>query len=112
MSLSAEIIAAYHDHPTIYTAAKRCGCPRQVARRVLISAGLYSTPRTQQVQAMLSSGLTVDQVAAALGVTRTAVVCNMPYSLGCRADAIPSAHALRMRKYRKRLKNMQVISEL
>lgn len=112
MSLYDDVITAYRDHPTIYAAAKRCGCPRQVARRVLISVGLYSTPRTQQVQTMLSRGLTVAQIAEALGITRTAVVCNMPYTLGCRADSIPSAHAMRMRKYRNKLKNMQGISKL
>lgn len=51
MSLSTDITAAYREHPTIYTAAKKCNCTRDVARRVLLAAGLITSPGADEVAA-------------------------------------------------------------
>lgn len=83
MSLSTDIIAAYREHPTIYTAAKKCNCTRDVARRVLLDAGLISSPRANEVRTLLSAGLSAGQIAERLGCTVSAVYNYAPYIRGC-----------------------------
>lgn len=102
MSLSAKIIAAYRNHPTIYTAAKRCGCSRDVARRVLLAAELISSPRADEVRTLHDAGLPPAEIADSLGCTVSAVYNYLPYRRGVHADYTPTPNALRIRKCRAR----------
>ena len=112
MSLSAEIIAAYHDHPTIYTAAKRCGCSRDIARRALLAAGLIISPRADEVRTLLSAGLPPAEIAERLGCTVSTIYHYAPYIRGCHADYVPTANALRIRKHRARKRKQAKMSKL
>lgn len=112
MSLSAKIIAAYRDHPTIYTAAKRCGCSRSVARRVLLDAGLISSARADEVRTLRSAGLSASEIAERLHCSPRTIANYTPYQRGCHADYIPTANALRIRKYRARKRNQTKMSKL
>lgn len=112
MSLSANIIAAYRDHPTIYTAAKRCGCSRSVARRVLLSAGLISSPLIEQVRTLRSAGLSTSEIAERLHCSPRTIANYTPYQRGCRADYPPTPNALRIRKCRSKKQNQAKMSEL
>lgn len=112
MSLSAEIIAAYHDHPTIYTAAKRCGCSRDIARRVLLAAGLITSPRADEVRTLHDAGLPPAEIAERLGCTVSAVYNYLPYRRGVHADYVPTKNVLRIRKYRSRKRNQAKMSKL
>lgn len=112
MSLSAKIIAAYRNHPTIYTAAKRCGCSRDVARRVLLAAGLISSPRADAVRTLLSAGLSPAEIADRLGCTVSTVYHYAPYQRGVRADYIPTRNAIYIRNHRARKQNKEKMSKL
>lgn len=112
MSLSTDIIAAYREHPTIYTAAKKCNCTRDVARRVLLDAGLISSPRANEVRTLLSAGLSAGQIAERLGCTVSTVYNYAPYIRGCHADYVPTPNAIRIRKCRARKRNQAKMSKL
>lgn len=112
MRLSAKIIAAYRNHPTIYTAAKRCGCSRDIARRVLLAAGLITSPRADEVRTLHDAGLPPAEIAERLGCTVSTVYHYAPYIRGCRADYIPTPNALRIRKHRARKRNQAKMSKL
>lgn len=86
MSLSTDIIAAYREHPTIYTAAKKCNCTRDVARRVLLSEGLISSPLIEQVRTLRSARLSTSEIAERLHCYPRTVANYTPYQRGCRAD--------------------------
>lgn len=112
MSLYQDIIAAYRAHPTIYTAAQKCNCTRDVARRVLLAAGLISSQRADEVRTLLSAGLPPGQIADRLGCTISTVYNYAPYQRGLHADYIPTANALRIRKCRARKRNQAKMSKL
>lgn len=112
MSLSNDIIAAYRSHPTIYTAAKKCNCTRDVVRRVLLSAGLISSARADEVRTLLSAGLPPAEIAERLGCTVSTIYHYAPYIRGCHADYVPTANALRIRKHRVRKRKQAKMSKL
>lgn len=112
MNLSENIIAAYREHPTLYTVAKKCNCTRDVARRVLLDAGLISSPHAEEVRTLLSAGLPPAEIAERLGCTVSTVYHYAPYIRGCHADYVPTANALRIRKHRIRKQNQAKMSKL
>lgn len=112
MSLYQDIIAAYREHPTIYAASKKCNCSRDIVRRVLLAAGLISSPRAEEVRTLLSAGLSIGQIAERLGCTVSAVYNYAPYIRGCHADYVPTANALRIRKHRAKKRNQAKMSKL
>lgn len=112
MSLYQDIITAYRKHPTLYTTAKKCNCSRDVARRVLLAAGLISSQRAEEVRTLLSAGLPPAEIAERLGCTVSAVYNYAPYIRGCRADYIPTANALRIRKHREKKRNQAKMRKL
>lgn len=112
MSLSNDIIAAYRDHPTIYTAAKKCNCTRDVARRVLLAAGLISSPRADEVRTLRAAGLSTSEIAARLGCCEATVHTYSPYQRGIHADYTPTPNALRIRKCRARKRNQAKMRKL
>lgn len=112
MSLSNDIIAAYREHPTIYTVAKKCNCSRDVARRVLLSAGLISSKRAEEVHTLLSAGLSIGQIAERLDCTVETVYHHIPYRRGVHADYTPTPNALRIQKCRARKRNQAKMSKL
>lgn len=112
MSLYNDILLAYRDHPTLYKTAKKCNCSRDVARRVLLDAGLLSSSRADEVRTLLSAGLSAGQIADRLGCTVSAVYNYLPYQRGVHADYTPTPNALRIRKYRVRKRNKEKMSKL
>lgn len=112
MSLYNDIIAAYREHPTIYTAAKKCNCTRSVARRVLLSAGLISSTRADRVRTLRTAGLSTGEIAALLGCAESTVIGCTAYQRGCHADYAPTPNALRIRKHRKNKRNQEKMSKL
>lgn len=112
MSLSNDIIAAYREHPTIYTASKKCNCSRSVVRRVLLAAGLISSPRAEEVRTLRAAGLSTSKIAECLGCTAETVYTYTPYRRGVHADYVPTPNALRIRKHREKKQNQAKMSKL
>lgn len=112
MSLYNDILLAYREHPTLYKTAKKCNCTRDVARRVLLDAGLISSPRADEVRTLLSAGLSAGQIAERLGCTVSAVYNYAPYIRGCHADYVPTKNAVCIRKCRARKQNKEKMSKL
>lgn len=107
MSLYNDIIAAYREHPTIYTVAKKCNCSRDVARRVLLDAGLISSDRADEVRTLPPA-----EIADRLGCSISTVNSCTPYRTCCRADYVPTPNALRIRKHRAKKRNQSKMSKL
>lgn len=71
-----------------------------LVRKMLISAGIYSTPRSIQVQKLFDEGLTLSEIAAQLKLSRGYVDSLLPYTRGCylRADKTYNAFSVRRSK--------------
>ena len=101
---SEEVIRMYRETRSIKLTATRSGLTRQTVRRILITAGEYSTDFTEQIREMQAQGKSIDTIAAELGVTRTWIVANMPYSKGAYSVGPRSDNALYIAERRKRRK--------
>lgn len=71
-------------------------------QKILCNCGVSSSPRAAQIQRLLQDGLSQDDVATHLGVTRNAIQRYIPYSRGLQNAEYPSANALRIRKCREK----------
>lgn len=73
-------------------------------QKILCNAGIAPSARAAQVQALLQAGLSQDQIAARLGVSRRAIQRYIPYSRGLQNADYPTINALRIRKSRAKKK--------
>lgn len=76
----------------------------QKARKILITAGAWSSPLSLKIAALLDSGKSVGQIAEDLEMTRNAVLSYTPYDRGMKNAEYPSINALRIRKSRAKKK--------
>ena len=108
MSLYQKIVDTYRIHNTIRMTAIKCGCSRDIVRRVAITEGLLDSPRIRQINEMLQRGMDVPEIARRLNCSEATVRGNSPYRRGCMADFPVTENALRIRACRARKKNKQV----
>lgn len=77
------LLAAYAQHGSIKGAARALGVSPQKARRALLCVGALETQRAREVRAVLGAcGQDAGRAAAALGISRNAVIAYMPYQRG------------------------------
>lgn len=67
---------------SIRTTAGLMHVSQQTARRVLITFGAYSSPEVTAVAELKDMGLSLEQIADKLHVTRKTVISNSPYTRG------------------------------
>lgn len=84
--------------------ARRTGTSEQKVRRVLITMGMWSSPLSEQIRRMLDDGKTLDEIAAALHMTRKNVIIYTPYTKGMYNAEYPTVNALRIRACKQRKK--------
>lgn len=77
-----QVIEDYSETHSVRKTAKNCHTSMVTAQRILITAGLWSSKSSRLVQELLDQGMTVDQIAEALSLTKDAVYTYMPYSRG------------------------------
>ena len=77
-----DIVAAYKESQSVNSVAKRFGIDFTVIRKVLISNGILPDDRSREIHYYTDQGLTVQQIANRLGVSKKAVMAHMPYTRG------------------------------
>lgn len=80
--MQERIITTYHSCGSIRTTAGLIHISQQAARRVLITFGAYSSPEVTAVAELKDMGLSLEQIAEKLNVTRKTVISNSPYIRG------------------------------
>ena len=95
----AEIIAYYLSCKSIKQTARHFKCWQGVARKMLISNGLYINATAKKVIELAESGKTVAEIAAEIGVARTTVHSYLPYTRGTYMQPSVTENAQRIRKY-------------
>lgn len=80
--MQKRIITTYKICGSIRTTANLMHVSQQTARRVLITFGAYSSPEATAVAGLKDMGLSLEQIAEELNVTRKTVLSNSPYTRG------------------------------
>lgn len=99
---SEEIIKIYGVEGSIRKTAALLRISEQKVRKHLIDAGVYESDMAVQVRDLYERGYSTDEMAAALGVSRSAVSGYLPYTKGGYLGDAPSKNALRIRRCRSK----------
>ena len=115
MAAVAGAFGSYDDRedttfPGLNAVAAEFGITALKARKLLITAGVYSTALSRQVAELNAGGTKVDQIMKITGLSRASVHSYLPYSkIPYKLDEL-SANAERIRLYRERKKKCEEFS--
>lgn len=101
---SEDIIKTYNAEGSIRKTAALLCISVQKVRKHLIDAGVYESDMAAQVRDLHERGYSTDEMAAALGVSRSTVSGYLPYTKGGYLSDTPSKNALRIRRCRNKEK--------
>lgn len=90
------------DAPSLSYVAESLGISKPKARKLLITAGYYSTALSRQIQKLQNEGLSISEIVERTGLGQTSVHCYLPYSKGAYNLENPTLYAEQGRLYRKR----------
>ncbi len=97
-----EIVYEYGKLGSINKVARSLGLSNMKVRKALITAGEYTNETSEDVERYLLAGKTVDQIAALLGITVSAVYGYIPYKITAYRLSDRSVEADKAARYRKR----------
>lgn len=93
------------DHVSLRDVANKFNITVMKARKILITAGLYSTATSRKVQGLLSQGMTVAQIMEETGLKKSSVNSYIPYAHTIYKLPDVSIQAERQKQYRVRKRN-------
>lgn len=102
METSDKVISAYKITGSIRAAAQAANVTSQKARKILISAGLYTTETISYCIKRREEGASEKVIAGELGIGEKAVKSMLPYSKGEYNLETPSKNAAAIRRHRER----------
>lgn len=85
---------------SIRETALRFNINRTKVRKILITEGLLSSPVTEDAIRLREAGLTIEEIAATLGISPSSVSTYLPYADKVDSALDPSPHAAKVREYR------------
>lgn len=97
-----EAVSIYKDTGSIKETALRMEMSQVKVRKILLTRGLWSSPRSIEIGKLLAEGKTVKEVAAELGISPVSVQAYMPYEKGLYGEEDKSNDAVRSEEYRER----------
>ena len=107
MTVVADAFGSYDDRedtapPGLNAVAAEFGITALKARKLLITAGVYSTAPSRRVQELHAAGMKMDQIMALTGLSRASVHSYLPYiKIPYNLEEL-SVNAERIRLYRER----------
>ena len=99
------VIDTYQSGYSVKETAELCHVSSVKARRILITEGLWSSERSEEVRILMERGMKTEEIADALKVTVKAVEAYMPYQRGSYSDELKTQDADRSKQYRQRIQN-------
>ena len=91
---------------------RQLGISEQKVRKILISAGAWSSETSKKINSLVESGKSLDEIQAITGLTRNAVLSYLPYERGMHNAECPTINALRIRKCRQNKKKGEANGEI
>ena len=107
MAAVADVFGSYDDRedttfPGLNVVAAEFGITALKARKLLITAGVYSTALSRQVMELYDGGVEISRIMKITGLSRASVHSYLPYTkIPYKLDEL-SANAERIRLYRER----------
>lgn len=98
------VVKIYRQTESVLETARITGLSTQKVRRILLTAGEWSSPRTDEVARRLEAGQSIAEIADALGISEKSVMAHMPYKKGMYNSPAPTRNALAIRRHRGREK--------
>jgi predicted DNA-binding protein YlxM (UPF0122 family) len=92
--------------------AEEFSMTRLKVRKLLITAGVYETPISGEVNRLHRQGKTIAEIQEATGLKRASVHSYLPYSKAIYKLEDASVAAERIRKYRSRKQLVEVLKEV
>lgn len=90
------------DLPSINTVASIMNTSRVRVKKLLITAGFYSSETSRKVQHLLAKGYTIDQIILETGLSSAGVNAVLPYKRGVYNLEDPPLYSNICKQYRKR----------
>ena len=91
---------------------RQLGISEQKVRKILITAGAWSSETSKKINSLVESGKSLDEIQAVTGLTRNAVLSYLPYERGMQNAEYPTVNALRIRKCRQNKKKGEANGEI
>lgn len=85
---------------SIRNTALKFGLTRTKIQKILISMGVYSTELSDKALKLKNDGLSLEDIAAALNLSKASVSSLLPYTDIIHNTAEPSVHTASVRGYR------------
>lgn len=99
--------SARHDSASLRSVCDEFGFSIPKARKLLITAGVYSTEKSRLVAELSARGKNVEEITALTGLSRSSVSSYLPYRTFSYNMAECSRHAEDSRKYRERRRTVE-----
>ena len=96
------VVKIYQQTQSVLETSRITGLSTQKVRRILLTAGEWSSPRTDEVSRRLEAGQSIAEIAGALGISEKAVIAHLPYRKGQYHASAPTKNALAIRRHRER----------
>lgn len=77
--------------------SRKIGLSEQTVHKMLVSAGILNE-RAEQINGMLESGMSKEDIARQMGITVKSVAVNLPYVRGTYCDSAKSKNATNIAK--------------
>ena len=101
--LDERIVEMYNSgNYSINAIASESGRCAQSVRKVLISAGVYTNDTHATVCDLHTQGMSTNEIALRLGVSRATVMTSVPYKRGPYKKDNPTENAIRIRAMREK----------
>lgn len=98
MDITAEAVRLHEEGYSQRDIAAKLNISHKKVLQILVSAGAIETEESR----MFAQGMTVEQIAAALGKQPKSVIGRIPYQKGMYDQPEPTQNALRIRAHRGR----------
>ena len=97
--------------PSLSFVAESLGISKPKVRKLLITAGYYSTALSRQILELQHAGLRISEIMERTGLGQTSVHCYLPYSKGAYNLENPTLYAEQGRIYRRRKSACERLAE-
>ena len=99
------------DAPSISYVAEKMNTSRMRVRKLLITAGYYSTHTSRSIQELYEQGMSIQEIGNKLGLERSAVHNMLPYKKGIYKLEDPTLNAEQCQQFQTRKKACQCLKE-
>ena len=101
------VASIYNNTQSLRETAKQCKIGTGKVRKILVTCGIYDSPRFREIQTLYNSGKTISEISEITGLSGQCIISYIPYIRGERTGESQTPNAIRIRKHRANLLKKQ-----